>query len=132
MCKYDDKTIEPILPTLTPGEKEHMLVPQDKCIVSTNDSQRHLWLKADQQPLKKKGNCHSIHISDWICKCSGQLALNEEQIAMQAALLEAQCLKITDACKIIYPGKNHNAWWNLDQLIKQTKHAVNIFECHYP
>jgi hypothetical protein len=51
---------------------------------------------------------------------------------MQAPLLEVQCLKITDAYKIIYPGKNHDGWWNLDQLIKQMKHAVNIFEYHYP
>ena len=54
MCKYDDKTMEPVPPTLAPGEKEHMLVPQDECLVNTNDSPRRQWLKADQQPLKKK------------------------------------------------------------------------------
>ena len=132
MCKYDDKTMEPILPTLAPGEKEHMLVPQDECIVSTNDSPRRQWLKADQQPLKKKANGRSIHISDWICERSGRLALNQEQIAAQTALPEGQRLKVTDAHKIIYPGKNHDAWWNLDQLIEQTKHAVDIFEYLHP
>jgi hypothetical protein len=132
MCKYDDKTMEPIPPTLAPGEKEHMLVPQDECLVNTNDSPRRQWLKADQQPLKKKGNGRGIHISDWICERSGQLALNEEQIAAQAALPEEQRLKVTDARKIIYLGKNHDAWWNLDQLMEQTKHAVDIFEYLHP
>jgi hypothetical protein len=37
MCKYDDVTMEPIPPILGPGEKEHVLLPQDECIVSTND-----------------------------------------------------------------------------------------------
>jgi hypothetical protein len=40
MTKYDDETLEPIPPTLAPGEKELVLVPQDECIVHTNDS-RH-------------------------------------------------------------------------------------------
>jgi hypothetical protein len=56
MTKYDDETLEPITPTLAPGEKELVLVPQDKCIVHTNDSPPRAWLKGDQQPLKKKGN----------------------------------------------------------------------------
>jgi hypothetical protein len=38
MTKYDDKTLELIPPMLAPGEKELVLVPQDKCIVHTNDS----------------------------------------------------------------------------------------------
>jgi hypothetical protein len=132
MCKYDDKTMEPIPPTLAPGEKKHMLVLQDECLVNTNDSPRRQWLKADQQPLKKKGNGRGIHICNWIYERSGQLALTEEQIATQAALPEEQCLKVMDAQKIIYPGKNHDAWWDLDQLMEQMKHAVNIFEYLHP
>ena len=97
MCKYDNKTMEPIPPTLAPGEKEHMLLPQDECLVNTNDSPRRQWLKSDQQPLKKKGNGRSIHIFNWICERSGWLALNAEQIAVQAALPVEQCLKFTDA-----------------------------------
>jgi hypothetical protein len=110
--------MEPILLTLAPSEKKHMLIPQDECLVNTNDSLRHQWLKADQQPLKKKGNCHGIHISDQICEHSGWLALNKEQIATQAASPEDQCLKVMDARKIIYLGKNHDASWNLNQLME--------------
>src|SRR5882762_12018571 len=103
---------------------------QDECLVNTNDSPRCQWLKSDQQPLKKKGNGRNIHISDWTCENSGWLALNAEQIAVQAALPVEQHLKFTDVRKIIYPGKNHDAWWNLDQLMEQM--TVNIFEYLHP
>ena len=86
MCKYDDKTLEPIPPILGPGEKEHVLVAQDECTVSTNDHPHRMWLKDNQQPLKKKGNGCGVHISDWICETTGQLALSEEQIAQQSQL----------------------------------------------
>ena len=54
MCKYDDKTLKPIPPTLAPGEKEHVVMAQDETNVSTNEGPQHTWLKGDQQPLKKK------------------------------------------------------------------------------
>jgi hypothetical protein len=63
---------------------------------------------------------------------TGQLALTPEQIADQMALPEAEWLRVFDACKIIYPGKNHNAWWDLEQLREQTIDAVNIFEYLHP
>lgn len=132
MCKYDDKTLEPIPPILGPGEKEHVLLPQDECTVSTNDHQRRMWLKDNQQPLKKKGNGRGVHISDWICETTGRLALSAEQIAQQSQLPPEARLKATDARKIIYPGKNYDAWWDLAQLMDQTKIAVDIFEYLHP
>jgi len=56
---------------------------------------------------------------------TGQLALTPEQIANQMALPEAEWLHVFDACKIIYPGKNHNAWWDLKQLQVQMVDASN-------
>jgi len=56
MCKYDDKTLQQIPPTLGVGEKEHVLLPQDETTVHTNDGPRRAWLKGDQQPLKSKEN----------------------------------------------------------------------------
>jgi hypothetical protein len=53
--------MEPIPPTLAPSEKEHMLVPQDECLVNTNDSPRHQWLKADQQPANVLASLHSMN-----------------------------------------------------------------------
>ena len=63
---------------------------------------------------------------------TGQLALTPEQIANQMALPKAERLCIFDAHKIIYPGKNHDAWWDLEQLQAQTIDAVNIFEYLHP
>jgi hypothetical protein len=37
MTRYDDKILEPILPILTPGQKEHVLVPQDETTVYMRD-----------------------------------------------------------------------------------------------
>ena len=128
ITKYDDKTLEPIPPTLTPGEKKHILLLQDDTIIHTNEGSQKQWLKNTQQPLKQKGNGHAIHIVDWICEPTGQVALSPEQVAAQAELPEATHLNVADAQKIIYPSKNHNAWWDLDQLIEQTKDAIDIFE----
>ena len=50
----------------------------------------------------------------------------------QALLPEDQCLKVTDSTKIIYPGKNHDVWWDLPQLMEQMKHAINIFGHLHP
>lgn len=132
MSRYDDKTLEPILPTLTPGQKEHVLVPQDETTVHTNEGPCRAWLKGDQQPLKRKGNGRGIHVSDFICETTGWLALSTEQIAAQLELPEASRLRATDARRIIYPGKNHDAWWDLNQLIDQVKDAVDIFEHLHP
>jgi hypothetical protein len=132
MYKYDDTTMEPILPIFEPGEKEHILLPQDECIVSTNEGPCWQWLQGNQQPLKKKSNGHPIHISDWISEHTGRLALLDEQVAAQANLPELQQLKVTNARKIIYPGKNHNGWWDLKQLMDQTQNAVDIFEYLHP
>ena len=132
MTKYNDKTLEPISPTLAPGEKELVLVPQYECIVHMNDSHRRAWLKGDQQPLKKKGNGQGIHICSWICETTGHLKLSEEQVNTQALPPEDQHLKVTDSTKIIYPGKNYDEWWDLPQLMEQMKHAINIFEHLHP
>ena len=105
--------MEPIPPILAPGKREHVLVPQDECIVNVNEGPRRRWLKGDQQPLKKKGNGRAIHICGWVCETTGHLRLSDEQVAAQSELPEAQRLKVTDSRKIIYPGKNHDGWWDL-------------------
>ncbi|KAJ7675039.1 hypothetical protein B0H17DRAFT_1207904 [Mycena rosella] len=37
-----------------------------------------------------------------------------------------------DACRIIYPGVNHDPWWDMPQLIAQVKDAIKIFDVKYP
>ncbi|KZP09639.1 hypothetical protein FIBSPDRAFT_900319 [Athelia psychrophila] len=132
MCTYDDETMEPVPPLLAPGEHEHVFLAQDECIFHVNEGPHHQWLKTDQQPLKKKGNGRSIHVSGWICETIGQLQLSEAQLEAQASLPEAEQLKVTNARKTIYPGKNHDAWWDLDQLAANLADAVDIFEYTQP
>ena len=88
MYQYDDKTLEPILPTLAPGEKEHVVLAQDETNISINEGPHRAWLRGDQQPLKKKENGRGIHVSDWICETTGCLALSPEQVASQLQLPE--------------------------------------------
>jgi len=63
---------------------------------------------------------------------TGRLALSPEQVEAQLLLPEHSHLRVTDAHKIIYPGKNHDAWWDLNQLCNQTTDAVDIFEYLHP
>lgn len=129
MSTYDDVTLERIFPTqLGPGESELILLYQDECIFNVNEGPRRRWLQSGQQPLKKKGNGRAIHISGWICETSGHLRLSEEQIEAQKSLPKDLQLTVTESRKIIYPGKNHDAWWDLAQLMEQLEHAVEIFE----
>ncbi|EIN06656.1 hypothetical protein PUNSTDRAFT_72602 [Punctularia strigosozonata HHB-11173 SS5] len=132
MTRYDGPDLESIPPKLNPGEKEHVWIAQDETIFHTNEYRRRMWLKADQQPIKKKGNGRAIHVSDFICEPSGRLALNGVQRAEQEALPAEQRLQVTDARKIIYPGKNHDSWWDLPQLITQLRHAIKIFKVMFP
>ncbi|KAJ7823280.1 hypothetical protein B0H13DRAFT_1919727 [Mycena leptocephala] len=37
-----------------------------------------------------------------------------------------------DACRIIHPGAGHDPYWDMPQLIAQTKGAIDIFEAKYP
>jgi hypothetical protein len=97
-----------------------------------NETPRKVWLLNGEQPLRKKRNSRAIMITDWIIETCGRLHLSPEQITHQATLPEASHLHATDARRIIYPGKNHNKWWDLVQLKEQLKDAVDIFEYLHP
>jgi hypothetical protein len=85
-------------------------------------------LAKGQQPLRKKGNGCGIHISNYMLETRGCLVLNADEIAAQAALPPNSCLHVTDAHKIIYPGKNTDKWWDLLQFMEHLTDAVDIFE----
>jgi hypothetical protein len=36
------------------------------------------------------------------------------------------------ARKIIYPGKNHDKWWEVNQLMEQLNVAVRMFKFQFP
>jgi len=60
------------------------------------------------------------------------LWLSDEQVAAKSKLPEAQQLKVADPHKINYPGKNHDGWWDLKQLMDQMTHVIDIFEHVHP
>jgi hypothetical protein len=146
---YQDEDLEPIEPTLGPGEKLHIPVPHDELILRLNALQRRVWVREGKMLLCKKGHGHAIHISDFIVEETGQLVLTAEQLQENAALPEGERLTCTDMCENIYPGKNHEGWWNtkwlitqvwpffyhdLISLISQTKikYTIPIFEWFFP
>ena len=134
MCTYDDEKLEPIPPNLQDGQKEHILIVQDESIFHANDLKRDLWLREGEQPLRQKGNGRAIHVSDFVTERTetGRLCLSEDQLKANSLLPDEEQLKHTDARKIIYPGKNHDKWWDMEQLLNQTTHAIDIFEHLFP
>jgi len=78
-------------------------------------------LAKGQTILQKKGHGHVIHFSDFISEEDGQLLLKDASGAI-----------VKDAHKIIYPGAKGDAWWDMDQLLKQMRDVINIFEEAYP
>jgi hypothetical protein len=132
MATYDNVLLDRIPPTLQPGEKEHILVVQDETIFHTNEYRRRMWVKGDQQPIRKKGGECAIHVSDFISETIGRLKLSEEQIGDQHKLLAEKQLARFKARAIIYPGKGFDAWWDLKQLIEQIKNTISIFELTHP
>ena len=119
MYTYNDKTMEPIIPELGSGEKLHIFITQDECYVHVLEHSRRQWLAKGQQPLRKKGNGRGIHISDYMLKTRGRLVLNANKIVAQAALPPDSRLRVADARKIIYLGKNADKWWDLPQFMEQ-------------
>jgi hypothetical protein len=55
-----------------------ILVTHDECIFSAYDGRRKLWMPKGEQPLRKKGQGRSIHVSDFLTDVGGRLALREE------------------------------------------------------
>ena len=134
MCTYDKDTLEPIPPVLEVGQKEHIFVVQDESIFHANDLKHEMWLKEGEQPLRQKGNGRAIHVSDFVTERSstGRLSLSEDELQTHSSLPTEEQLSCTDARKIIYPGKNHDKWWDMEQLLEQTAGAVDVFEYLFP
>ncbi|KIY47167.1 hypothetical protein FISHEDRAFT_45850 [Fistulina hepatica ATCC 64428] len=130
MIHYEGEDMAPIYPNLKPGEKLHIVLDHDECIYHINDARRRMWLAEGQKPLKSKGNGRAIHVSDFICEPIGCLWLVGEKLLENEQLPNGSPHKLvkTAAQKIIYPGKNHDKWWDMAQLLEQLRTAVDIFE----
>ena len=74
-----------------------------------------------QQILQRKGRGRIIHVSGFINAEDGRFVLRDESGNV-----------VEEAREIIYPGANGDAWWNTEQLLKQIKRAIQIFEAAHP
>ena len=61
------------------------------------------------------------HISEFINLITGRLVFHD-----------AQGNIVDEARKIIFPGSNGVAWWDMEQLLSQVKHAIKVFEKAHP
>src|SRR5882724_2049017 len=128
----NDDTLDVTYPELQLDERVHIVIDHDEMSIATNEQCWWLWLAEGQQPLQKKGNGCSVHVSDFILETTGHLCLTQMQHGAQAQLPISNCLQKTDARTIIYPGKNADAWWDMAQLLMQIKDAIPIFEYLHP
>jgi hypothetical protein len=98
---------------LSSGESLHIFVTHDESLFHANDGRKSGWCPESEQPLHKKGQGRAIHVSEFLCETFGRLKLTAEQC-------EAVDNDVpTEARVIIHPGKNHDGYWNIEQLVKQ-------------
>ena len=100
-------------PELSEFEHLHIIVTHDESTFDSNDGRREGWHPRNEQPLKKKSRGRSIHVSEFLTETIGRLKLSNEQIEAFGNSIPHE------ACVIMYPGKNQDGWWNLQQLIAQ-------------
>jgi len=134
MPTYDDITLEPIYPILEAAQHLHIAIYHDELSMDHGHKQTTPSLVACSGTTTpgKKGNRWSIHVSYFILEMDGQLVLTTGQLEAQAQLQPDQWLGITNARKIIFPGKNGDAWWDMQQLLAQIKLTIPIFEYIQP
>ncbi|KAF8581939.1 hypothetical protein K439DRAFT_1647755 [Ramaria rubella] len=132
LCQtYTDEALEPIEPTLGPVDRLHVPVYHDESICQSNELWRRVWVQNGRMLLRKKGEGHAIHISDFIVEHTGRIVLNEEQRQIDDKLPLHLRLQHMDAQEIIYPGKNNDGWWNMERLIVQVMRMIPIFKRLY-
>ncbi|KAF8179909.1 hypothetical protein BJ912DRAFT_1062706 [Pholiota molesta] len=121
MTHYEGPDLIPVPPNLQPGEKEVVPNFHDESSFHGNESMRSAWLRAGEQPLRKKSRGRIIHVSAFINPITGRLIL-----------LDADGNVVRDSMKIIYPGSNGDPWWDCAQLLQQMGDAIDIFEAAHP
>ena len=73
----DEANLGLTYPVLKCGEWVHIVINHDEMSVATNEQCHWVWLATNQQPLCKKGNGQSIHVSDFILETMGHLYLTD-------------------------------------------------------
>lgn len=133
--KFNDETMEPIMPSLdeNKGEKLHIPVVHDESIFHTNEQRARVWVPKGEQPLRKKGNGRAIHVSDFLTEPTGRLVWRGVPFPpTDNPEGQADLPSLADARRIIYPGKNYDKWWDLLQMMDQLRDTVDIYQMLFP
>jgi hypothetical protein len=121
MAQHAGLELKKIMPEPIEGQRPIIIQYHGESCFHANDDAQNLWLRASEQPLRKKGRSRLIHVSDFINEEDGRLVL-----------LDADGKIIEDARVIIYPGSNGDPWWDTKQLLAQIKTAIQIFDKAHP
>lgn len=115
-----------IRPELRDGEQPIILVTHDESCFSSHEGKTTIWMEADRNPLRPKGQGRSIMVSEFLCECHGRLQLSEEQHRLHPDIPK-------EAREIIKPGKNADGYWTNSDLVKQVRQkAIPIFQILHP
>ncbi|CCI11631.1 unnamed protein product [Albugo candida] len=88
------------------GVEPLILVTHDERVFSANDGQSKLWLPKGEQPLRKKRQGRSLHVSKFLTDVCGRLAL---------------------------AWKEYDGWWTAEHLHAQVRDkAIPIFTAQFP
>ncbi|CAG8519646.1 23557_t:CDS:2, partial [Racocetra persica] len=69
-----------------------ILVTHNEYIFSAYDGRRWLWMPKGEQPLRKKGQGQSVHVSEFLTDVGGCLVLREEDKIAFSNLLSEACV----------------------------------------
>ncbi|CAG8724551.1 11105_t:CDS:2, partial [Funneliformis caledonium] len=79
--KYNGNDLEQrIDPILNSDKKLHILVTHNEITFQSNDGLKSGLMLNGEQPLRKKGQRRSIHVSDFLIDTIGRLKLNDDQV----------------------------------------------------
>ncbi|TFK67503.1 hypothetical protein BDN72DRAFT_913924 [Pluteus cervinus] len=110
---------------LSPDEiKAQMKLPEFP--VASSDADHSSTTKGKRKAKKRK-----VAPTEEEKRVERSLAEHEKNWAASEEL-KGYRLKGFDTRRIIYPGANYDAWWDMPQLLAQTKDAIDIFETKYP
>ncbi|KIJ96421.1 hypothetical protein K443DRAFT_10648 [Laccaria amethystina LaAM-08-1] len=101
-----------------------LLIPEfhDKSSFHAFEHTSSIWLHSTEQIMPKISRGRLIHASEFIEPENGRLVMFGK---------DGEVIK--EACQIIYPGSNGDAWWDCEQLIEQVKKkAIPVFEEAHP
>lgn len=115
------------LPTMPPGERLCIPVTHDECTCNANDGPHHQWIKGDENPLRSKARGMGLHISEFITPW-GRLSVGKDVMSDEQLLQLG--LNQREATEIMQCGGD--IWWNQEDIVQQTLHAITIFEAAHP